>query len=185
MNQTVHTLTNPLNGNLAFKIFNFEDNNHFDHLQRNNYYSLIWVKKGFGKVKADFAEHQFEENSLLAFSPYQPFMICTDQNIEGIAIHFHPDFFCIHMHQKEVSCNGVLFNNIYQPPYTKITDAAAITLDLMISHMKTEMQDTALAQYELLVSYDYCLTTQNRTADTRKSSGCKRTLHPAKPQRRD
>ena len=153
MNQTVHTLTNPLNGNLAFKIFNFEDNNHFDHLQRNNYYSLIWVKKGSGKVKADFAEHEFEENSLLAFSPYQPFMICTDRNIEGFAIHFHPDFFCIHMHQKEVSCNGVLFNNIYQPPYTKITDAAAITLDLMISHMKTEMQDTALAQYELLVSY--------------------------------
>ncbi len=153
MNQTVHTLTNPVNGNLAFKIFHFEDNNHFDHLQRNNYYSLIWVKKGAGKVKADFAEHGFEENSLLAFSPYQPFMICTDQNIEGIAIHFHPDFFCIHMHQKEVSCNGVLFNNIYQPPYTKITDAAAITLDLMISHMKTEMQDTALAQYELLVSY--------------------------------
>ena len=153
MNQTVHTLTNPQNGNLAFKIFNFDDNNHFDHLQRNNYYSLIWVKKGFGKVKADFAEHQFEENSLLAFSPYQPFMICTDQQIEGVAIHFHPDFFCIHMHQKEVSCNGVLFNNIYQPPYTKITDAAAITLDLMISQMKTEMQDSALAQYESLVSY--------------------------------
>jgi len=153
MNQSVHTLTNPLNGNLAFKIFDFEDNNHFDHLQRNNYYSLIWVKKGSGKVKADFAEHQFEENSLLAFSPYQPYMICTDQPIEGIAIHFHPDFFCIHMHQKEVSCNGVLFNNIYQPTYTKITDAAQITLDLMISHMKTEMQDTALAQYELLVSY--------------------------------
>lgn len=153
MNQSVYTLTNPVNGNLAFKIFNFEDNNHFDHLQRNNYYSLIWIKKGSGKVKADFAEHQFEENSLLAFSPYQPFMISTGQQIEGIAIHFHPDFFCIHMHQKEVSCNGVLFNNIYQPPYTKITDAAAITLDLMISHMKTEMLDTALAQYELLVSY--------------------------------
>ena len=153
MNQTVHTLTNPQNGNLAFKIFNFDDNNHFDHLQRNNYYSLIWVKKGFGKVKADFAEHQFEENSLLAFSPYQPFMICTDQQIEGVAIHFHPDFFCIHMHQKEVSCNGVLFNNIYQPPYTKITEATAITLDLMISQMKTEMQDSALAQYESLVSY--------------------------------
>jgi len=153
MSLNAHTLTNPVNGNLAFKIFNFEDNNHFDHLQRNNYYSLIWVKKGSGKVKADFAEHDFEENSLLAFSPYQPFMICTDHRIEGIAIHFHPDFFCIHMHQKEVSCNGVLFNNIYQPPYTKITDAAETTLDLMIGQIKTEMHDTALAQYELLVSY--------------------------------
>jgi len=152
MNQNALTLTNPANGNLAFKIFTFEDNIHFDHLQRNNYYSLIWVKKGSGKIKADFAEHDFEENSLLAFSPYQPFMICSG-NIEGVAIHFHPDFFCIHMHQKEVSCNGVLFNNIYQPPYTKITDEAALTLNLMLSQMQNEMQDSALAQYELLVSY--------------------------------
>ena len=152
MNQNALTLTNPANGNLAFKIFTFEDNIHFDHLQRNNYYSLIWVKKGSGKIKADFAEHNFEENSLLAFSPYQPFMICSG-NIEGVAIHFHPDFFCIHMHQKEVSCNGVLFNNIYQPPYTKITDESALTLNLMLSQMQNEMQDSALAQYELLVSY--------------------------------
>lgn len=147
------TLTNPQNGNLAFKIFNFEDNNHFDHIQRNNYYSLIWIKKGNGKIKADFSEYLFEENSLLAFSPYQPFMICTSEPIEGIAVFFHPDFYCIHMHQKEVSCNGVLFNNIYQPPYTYINETAAATFDLIIIQMKEEMLRPELAQYELLVSY--------------------------------
>ena len=108
----VFTLINPQTGNLAFKLLPFDDNSHFDHLQRNNYFSLIWVTKGKGKVKADFAEHHFEENSLLAFSPYQPFMLCVSEPIEGIAIHFHPDFYCIHYHQKEVSCNGVLFNNV-------------------------------------------------------------------------
>ena len=150
---SAYTITNPQNGNLGFKLFHFGDNNHFDHLQRNNYYSLIWVKKGSGKVKADFAEHHFEENSLLAFSPYQPFMLCTTENIEGIAIHFHPDFYCIHMHQKEVSCNGVLFNNIYQPPFTLITESAAETFTMVIKQMITEMQNPALAQYELLISY--------------------------------
>ena len=151
--QNVSTLINPQNGNLAFKILSFEDNVHFDHLQRNNYYSLIWVTKGKGKVKADFAEHQFEENSLLAFSPYQPFMLCVSEPIEGIAIHFHPDFYCIHMHQKEVSCNGVLFNNIYQPPYVKVTEQAVITFNMVIDQMKSEIQNAELAQYELLISY--------------------------------
>lgn len=148
-----YTITNPQNGNLAFKLFHFSDNNHYDYLQRNNYYSLIWVKKGKGKVKADFAEHHFEENSLLAFSPYQPFMICTTENIEGIAIHFHPDFYCIHMHQKEVSCNGVLFNNIYQPPFTQISESATDTFNMVIEQMKNEMQNAGMAQYELLISY--------------------------------
>lgn len=147
------TLTNPQNGNLAFKVMHFEDNNHFDHIQRNNYYALIWVKKGSGKIKADFSEYAFEENSLLAFSPYQPFMICTSEQIEGIAIFFHSDFYCIHFHQKEVSCNGVLFNNIYEPPYTVINDAAAVTIDLIIAQIKAEMLQSELAQYELLVSY--------------------------------
>lgn len=150
---SVFTITNPQNGNLGFKLFHFGDNNYFDHLQRNNYYSLIWIKKGNGKVKADFAEHHFGANSLLAFSPYQPFMLCTSENIEGIAIHFHPDFYCIHMHQKEVSCNGVLFNNIYQPPFTTITEDAAGTFTMVIEQMKIEMQHPALAQYELLISY--------------------------------
>lgn len=147
------TLINQQNGNLAFKIFNFEDNNHFDHIQRNNYYSLIWIKNGKGKIKADFSAYEFKENCLLAFSPYQPFMICSSETIEGIAIHFHPDFYCIHMHQKEVSCNGVLFNNIYQPPYTNINDKATATFDLIIGQMKSEMIRPELAQYELLVSY--------------------------------
>lgn len=151
--QNVSTLINPQNGNLAFKILTFDDNSHFDHLQRNNYYSLIWVTKGIGKVKADFAEHQFQENSLLAFSPYQPFMLCVKEPIEGIAIHFHPDFYCIHMHQKEVSCNGVLFNNIYQPPYVIVTEQAQMTFKMVIEQMKAEIQNAELAQYELLISY--------------------------------
>lgn len=151
--QSVFTLINPQNGNLAFKLLPFEDNSYFDHIQRNNYYSLIWITKGSGKVKADFAEHHFEENSLLAFSPYQPFMICTKEKIEGIAIHFHPDFYCIHMHQKEVSCNGVLFNNVYQPPFTRISEQAKTTFQMVIDQMKTEIENAELAQYELLISY--------------------------------
>lgn len=147
------TLTNPQNGNLAFKVMNFEDNSHFDYIQRNNYYALIWVKKGSGKIKADFSEYDFESNSLLAFSPYQPFMICTTEPIKGIALFFHSDFYCIHLHQKEVSCNGVLFNNIYEPPYTYITESAAITIDLIIQQIKSELLQSELAQYELLVSF--------------------------------
>jgi YesN/AraC family two-component response regulator len=151
--QTTLTLVNPQNGNLAFKLFSFEDDSYFDQLQRNNYYSLIWVTNGTGKVKADFSEYDFEKDTLFAFSPYQPFMFSANRNLKGIALQFHPDFFCIHMHQKEVACNGVLFNNIYQPPFTFLGDASSATFKMLMDQMETEMQNPALAQYELLVSY--------------------------------
>lgn len=152
-NQTVFTLVNPQNGNLSFKLFSFEDNSHFDHIQRNNYYSLIWFTQGNGKVKADFWEYDFMANSLFAFSPYQPFMLSVDNNLGGIALQFHPDFFCIHKHQAEVACNGVLFNNIYNPPFISIDEDSATTFEMLLSQIKTEMQNPALAQYELLISY--------------------------------
>ncbi len=150
--QQAFTLINPQTGNLAFKVFHFDDGSHFDHLQRYNYYSLIWITDGSGTLKSDFSEHLFEGGNLFAFSPYQPFMFLS-QSIRGVALHFHPDFFCIHKHQSEIACNGVLFNNIYHPPFIQIDAAAAAKLAEVISRIKSEIQAPALAQYELLIAY--------------------------------
>lgn len=152
-NQKTLTLVNPQSGNLAFKIFTFENNSFFDHVQRNNYYSLIWIYQGKGTLKADFSEYYLLDNHLLAFSPYQPFMLLPANKPNGVVVQFHPDFFCIHKHQQEVACNGVLFNNIYQPPLVTIDDKTAQTLQHLVEQMKVEMQNAALAKYELLISY--------------------------------
>ena len=85
--------------------------------KENNYYCLIWVTEGNGKL-----EELIFQNTILSrilcfrFTPYQPFMFSTTL-IKGVAIYFHSDFFCIHKHQKEATCNGILFNNIYQMPF--------------------------------------------------------------------
>lgn len=153
IDQSTFTLVNPQNGNLAFKLFSFESLSCFDHIQRLNYYSLIWIQKGEGKVKVDFSEYDFTKDQLLAFAPYQPFMLSSTDDIEGKVIHFHPDFFCIMKHHDEVACNGVLFNNIYEPPYVFIDEGTRATFNMVLEQMKIEMQNPALAQYELLISY--------------------------------
>ncbi len=153
INPTALILVDLQTGNLAFKSFSFEDSSYFDHLQRNNYYSLIWVKSGEGKAKVDFAEYSFSQSMLFSFSPYQPFLFAATTAISGMALQFHPDFFCIHKHQKEVACNGVLFNNIYQPPFTVVDDAASLTLNMVTAQIRAEMQNETLAQYELLIAY--------------------------------
>jgi AraC family transcriptional activator of pobA len=153
VDQSTFTLINPQTGNVAFKLFSLNDNSCFDDIQRLNYFTLIRIQKGKGKVKVDFSEYDFTENQLLAFAPYQPFMLSSSATIEGAVIHFHSDFFCILKHHDEVSCNGVLFNNIYEPPYVTIDEAAKATFSMVLEQMKVEMQNQALAQYERLVSY--------------------------------
>jgi len=148
----VFTLINPQNGNLAFKFMAFNDGSSFDHVQRHNYYSLIWVKQGSGIVRADFKEYDLSASSLFAFSPYQPFIFLA-QHIKGVALFFHPDFFCIHKHQAEIACNGVLFNNIYEPPFIGVKDDSSVTLNDVLAQIRNEIQNSTLAQHEILVSY--------------------------------
>jgi len=147
------TLINPQTGNLAFKLSHFEKDNPFDEIQRLNYYSLIWVKQGSGNVKADFSTYPLTENTLFSFSPYQPFVFEVDTAISGLVINFHPDFFCIHKHHHEVACNGVLFNNIYSPPLVRVDDKTKANFEMVIGQFESEIQNPALAQYELLISY--------------------------------
>jgi AraC family transcriptional activator of pobA len=151
--QTAFTLVNPQNGNLAFKLFSFEDGSCFDHLQRHNYYSVIWVTSGGGKLKTNFSEYAFVQGAMFTLSLYQPFMILTEEKIRGVVLNFHPDFFCIYKHHKEVACNGILFNNIYEPPFINVDENSAATFKMLFEQIKAEMQNAALAQYELLVSY--------------------------------
>jgi YesN/AraC family two-component response regulator len=52
-----------------------------------------------------------------------------------------------------VACNGVLFNNIYNPPLVQIDELTKVSFEMVIEQFKVEIQKTALAQYELLISY--------------------------------
>lgn len=150
-NDNVHTLINQQNGNLAFKIFQFDDNSNFDHLQRNNFYTLIWVKNGNGLLKVDFSEYEFQQDTLFTFAPYQPFMFSTDVKMSGVAIQFHSDFYCIHKNPEETNCDKVIFNNIYQAPFVSVSTETHKKLDLIISQIKDEFETDEIVDYELLV----------------------------------
>jgi AraC-like DNA-binding protein len=147
------TLVDPQTGNLAFKIFSFEDADRFDQVQRLNYYSILLITHGSGNLKADFSEYSFAAHALLCFSPYQPFLITNGKEVQGMVIHFHPDFFCIHKHHHEVACHGILFNTVYEPPFHSLDPSDSKKLIDVIDQMKDGMKQEGLAQYELLVSY--------------------------------
>jgi AraC family transcriptional activator of pobA len=153
MTQTAFTLINPKTKALALRVFSFEDDSYFRDLKHQNFYSMILVTDGKGILRSDFSEYQFDICCLMCFSAYQPFMIKADAEFKGVLINFHPDFFCIHKHQQEVACNGVLFNNIYESPVVQLSASDISALLTIVNRLNDEMQHSAIAQFELLVSY--------------------------------
>jgi AraC family transcriptional activator of pobA len=153
MNEHALEFVNPQSKRLAFKWSAFEDGAAFGGVNRFNYFSVILVVEGRGTVAADVSEFPFVANSLLCFSLYQPFKIVCDGAFRGVMIHFHPEFFCLHKHRHEVSCNGVLFNNIYESPVLGLSDTEAESLLLLFRGIEEEMRRPGIAQMEALLSY--------------------------------
>jgi len=147
------TLINRDTREVAFKLSPVDSGNNFSELQRLNYYSAIWLFTANGRLKVDTNEYELIGKSMYFFSPYQPFQFTHNTEISGMAIHFHPDFFCIEKHKQEVACNGVLFNNIYQPPSIMVEEKDAMLFTELFDKFRQEMKNTEIAQYELLVSY--------------------------------
>lgn len=151
MNNKANTLFNQQNGELAFKIFSFENNHSFEHLQRHNYYSVIVLEAGEAELTVDFKEYTIAAPIVICLSPYQPYLMATTTPIRGISLNFHPDFFCTYKHQNEVESEGVLFHNIYEPPFFTLPNPAPTIA--LLHQMQTEIMREALGQHELLVSY--------------------------------
>ncbi|WPV01464.1 helix-turn-helix domain-containing protein [Mucilaginibacter sp. cycad4] len=140
------------NRQLLFSISPFS-NNTFPDFNRFNTFSVMLVMEGEGTVVADFSEYNFNKSCLICFSLYQAFCIKSKGNLKGVMINFHPDFFCLHQHRHEVSCNGILFNNIYESPVTDLSPSNRKSILTCIDGMRSEMQQPGIAQSEVLLSY--------------------------------
>ncbi|MCS3736294.1 helix-turn-helix domain-containing protein [Mucilaginibacter dorajii] len=145
-------LRNPADGELGFRIIHFDDDKHFNEVQRVPCFSIILISEGDGVLKADFTDYQISKGAILFFSPYQPFMI-DGAMLKGIIINFHPDFFCIFRHQNEVACDGILFNNPNNPPFFNIPENESHSIYSIIEHITAEMSFAGLAQHDLLIAY--------------------------------
>lgn len=153
LSQSVYTLVNEQNGNLAFKLFEFDNNSYFDHIQRNNYFTLILITSGEGVATVDLCDYSFRENTLFAFYPYQPFMLQSAKPIMGISIQFHHDFFCIYRHHQEIAANGILFNNVYQQPFIGLNEFSKNSILNLINGIANELKNDAFRKDEVLISY--------------------------------
>ena|GEM_PF-6478610 len=90
----------------------------------------------------------FWSGDALRFYALPTFYLFPNETVQGVAIHFHSDFFCIHQHHKDVACNGVLFNNIYQPTFLAVDGPTALVLADLVVQIKAEMQTKELAQHD-------------------------------------
>jgi YesN/AraC family two-component response regulator len=80
-------------------------------------------------------------------------MFSSEAKLEGIAVQFHSDFYCIHRNPKETNCDTTLFNNIFEPPFFPLDEAAQTAFQQILEQIKRELNTSGPSHSELLVPY--------------------------------
>lgn len=140
--------------NFSLSIVDFEKAcvvNEREHI--NDSYTVFWIKEGKGTYHIDFKEYAFEDNVLFFLSPGQVFSVDSEKIKEAYKLTFIRDFYCIQTHDKEIACNGVLFNNVYETPFVKPCKEDIRKLDFILENLIEEFKLQETAQHDMLQAY--------------------------------
>ncbi|QIH34767.1 AraC family transcriptional regulator [Sphingobacterium puteale] len=99
-------------------------------------YIILFAGSG-STVISDFVEYKAEQDTLFFFNIGQQFQM--DNNTEGELVYFNPEFYCIAFHDKELTCDGVLFNNVFETPSITLTEDEGISFRKVIAEIKGEL----------------------------------------------
>ena len=110
---------------------------------------IIFIPQYFG-IKIDFQEFRMQHDALLFVNPkviVQP----LDMDASGPdLIHFNKDFYCIQIHDQEVACDGILYNNVFEVPFIELDKNKSAEIREIIAEIKSEMQSNDTSTEEML-----------------------------------
>lgn len=116
------------------------------------YIKVLYLPKGC-KVKVDFKVFDTAGPSLFFIGPNQVLTIEELCDEPGYFIFYNQDFYCIQVHDHEVACDGLLYNNIHNMPMTAVPAAHAIFIDTLFTQIADEFILKDSSQEEMLRTY--------------------------------
>ncbi|RRJ91542.1 AraC family transcriptional regulator [Paenimyroides tangerinum] len=103
----------------------------------------ILVFNGSAKFEINLIQYECSDSTILFLTPYQQFKWLENNESALYLIQFHGDYYCIEYHKNMISCNGILFNNIYEKPFFNINesyyDEIVNTIEKMENEIKNEI----------------------------------------------
>lgn len=104
-----------------------------------SYIKVLYLDKGF-EVKVDFNVYSATRPTLFFIGPNQVMNIQKAGQQPGRLIFYNRDFYCIQLHDEEVACDGLLFNNINNMPMTEVPDQDATFIEYLFSRIEDEFE---------------------------------------------
>lgn len=107
----------------------------------------ILVFDGSAKFEINLTQYVCSGSTILFLTPNQQFKWLDANKTELKLIQFHGDYYCIEYHKNMISCNGILFNNIYEKPFFNINKSYYDEIVNTIEKMDNEIQNETVSPF--------------------------------------
>lgn len=97
---------------------------------------IIFIPKE-ASIQVDFQKIKFLTDALLFINPNVVINPC--KIISGQLLHFNRDFYCVEIHDHEVACDGVLYNNVFEIPFINLNEDQSYDIRKIIGEINSEL----------------------------------------------
>ncbi|MDQ8006478.1 MAG: helix-turn-helix domain-containing protein [Pedobacter sp.] len=102
------------------------------------------------RLKVDFREFLLPNDALLFVNPKVVVQPIGDVISGGELVYFNRDFYCIELHDQEVACDGILYNNVFEVPFIELSETQSSAIQHILNEIKIEMANEDSQTEEML-----------------------------------
>jgi AraC-like DNA-binding protein len=120
--------------------------------QYKPYIKILYLPEGY-TLTVDFKQYSTSSDSLFFINANQYLELTGAGSMHGYFIFYNRDFYCIQIHDSEVACDGLLFNNIYAMPMTVLPEKEQrIAADTFV-RIEEELLSSESSREEMIRTY--------------------------------
>ncbi|RNL89162.1 helix-turn-helix domain-containing protein [Sinomicrobium pectinilyticum] len=136
-------------GFLPVSVLTLDEINHSSYAA---YIKVLYLPAGC-ELTVDFTRYNTRRPSLFFINSNQFMRMDKAGKEQGYFMYYNRDFYCIQIHDAEVACDGLLFNNIYQIPVTELSPRENTIILALYEQIREEFELEASTQEEMLRIY--------------------------------
>lgn len=105
------------------------------------YIKMLFLKKG-SWITIDFKTSKLKTDALIFINMNQWYQLATEKNAaSGALVYYNREFYCVHVHDQEVSCDGILYNNVYEIPVVHLSKDQSKEVQGIIDQIVQEIKN--------------------------------------------
>lgn len=102
------------------------------------YIKVLFIPEGYA-LTVDFNRYETKNATLFFVNSNQYLQVHTAGEADAFLLNYNRDFYCIQIHDEEVACDGLLFNNIFEIPKVDLFAAEQEVVSSLFKQVQDEL----------------------------------------------